>query len=124
SVVALTFCRKRRADCLRGAAKFRQRMEVVIRRVEAMDFELRAGRRQLRERLFEPRDVGRLFGGMNEALIPEPCRREMCGHDGPPSGGLYSGEVRPRVSPRHGVYECCEGANGPRAGGPGVPGSP
>ena len=85
-VVALAFGLQRRSDCLRGAAKFRQRMEVAIGRIKAMDFELQPGRGEPRELLFETRDVGCLFGGMNEALIPEPCRRGFCGHVSPPIG--------------------------------------
>ena len=59
------------ADHLCGAAEFRQRMEKMIGRIEAVDFELHAGACGRIECRLQPLDIGRLFDRMNEALIPD-----------------------------------------------------
>src|SRR5262245_47914526 len=60
------------ADGLRRAAKFRQRMEQVVGRIEAMDLEPDAGTGGCVQQRLQPPDVGRLLDRMDEALIPQP----------------------------------------------------
>src|SRR5262249_5135574 len=60
------------ADGLRRAAEFRQRMEEVVGRIEAMDLEADAGTGGCVEQCFQPLDVGRLLDPMDEAPIPQP----------------------------------------------------
>jgi hypothetical protein len=42
-IISCAFGLERVADCLRGAAEFRQRVEEMIGRIETVDFELDAG---------------------------------------------------------------------------------
>ena len=73
------------ADRLRRAAKFRQRMEEVVRRIEAMDLEPHAWTGSRVEQRLQPLDVGRLLGRMDEALIPQPGGTGRFGHALSPS---------------------------------------
>ena len=83
-VIALAFDLQCSADRLRGAAKLGQRMEKAIRRIKPVHLELQAGSGHLCELPFKARDIGRLFGRVNKALIPEPRRRGICSHLSPP----------------------------------------
>jgi len=73
-VVAVALRFDRVADHLRSAAKFRQRVEMTIGRVEAVDFEADIGRRNLIEKRLQPSDVRGLLDRMDEALIPDSSR--------------------------------------------------
>ncbi len=68
------------ADRLRGAAEFRQRMEQMIGRIEAVYFEpdTRTGHRI--QQALQPLDIGRLLGRMDEALVPQPGGRRRLSH--------------------------------------------
>src|SRR5262249_4767306 len=68
------------ADGLRRAAEFRQRMEEVVGRVEAMDLEPNVGTGGCVEQCLQPLDVGRLLDRMDEALIPQPGGTGGFGH--------------------------------------------
>src|SRR5262249_45785824 len=68
------------ADGLRRAAEFRQRMEQVVGRVEAMDLEPNVGTGGCIEQCLQPLDVGRLLDRMDEALIPQPGGTGRFGH--------------------------------------------
>jgi len=63
---------ERVADRLRGAAEFRQRVEQMIGRIEAVYFEpvTRTGHRI--QAPLQPLDIGRLLGRVDEALVPQP----------------------------------------------------
>ena len=69
-VISRAFRLQRVADGLRGAAEFRQRMEVLVGRVETMDLELEIGAGDRIDQSLQPLDVGRLLDGMDEALVP------------------------------------------------------
>ena len=71
-IVARLLGGQRIADDLGGAAELGQRMEGMVRRIEAVDLEIHAGGRDLGQHRLQPLDVGRLFDGMNEALVPDP----------------------------------------------------
>ena len=73
------------ADRLRRAAEFRQRMEEVVGRIEAMDLEPDARTGSRVEQRLQLLDVGRLLGWMNEALIPQPGGTGRFGHALSPS---------------------------------------
>jgi hypothetical protein len=75
---------ERVADRLRGAAEFRQRMEEMVGRIEAMDLEPDVGTGGCIQRRLQPLDVGRLLGRMDEALIPQPGGTGGFGHTLPP----------------------------------------
>ena len=83
-IVARALRLERVADRLRGAAKFRQRMEVMVGRIEAMDFEPDAGTGGRVQQRLQPLDVGRLLGRMDEALIPDAGGTGGFGHALPP----------------------------------------
>src|SRR5262245_23210759 len=84
-VVSLTLRVQSIADGLRRAAKFRQRMEQVVGRIEAMDLEPDAGTGGCVQQRLEPLDVGRLLDRMDEALIPQPGGTGRFGHTLSPS---------------------------------------
>ncbi|TMJ28628.1 MAG: hypothetical protein E6G96_11435, partial [Alphaproteobacteria bacterium] len=71
-IIARTFGLDRVADGLRGTTEFGQRMEVTIRRIEAVHLEPNAGRGGGVQRALQPFDVRRLLGRMDKALIPDP----------------------------------------------------
>src|SRR5262249_19966818 len=86
------------ADRLRRAAEFRQRMEEVVGRVEAMDLEPAAGTGGYVEQPLQPLDVGRLLDRMDEALIPQPGGTGRFGHALSPSvNGARPGEATLRL---------------------------
>src|SRR5262245_39306998 len=90
-VVSLALRVQSVADGLRRAAEFRQRMEEVVRRIEAMDLEPDAS---VEQRL-QPLDIGRLLDRMDEALIPQPGGTGRFGHT------LYPNVNDARPSDRH-----------------------
>ena len=63
---------QRVADRLRGAAEFRQRVEQMIGRIEAVDLEPDAGTGCRVQQTLQPLDVGSLLDRVDEALIPQP----------------------------------------------------
>ena len=69
-VISRAFRFQRVADRLRGATEFRERMKVLVRRVEAMDLEFEIGAGDRIEQSLQPLDVGRLLDGVDEALVP------------------------------------------------------
>ena len=73
------------ADGLRRAAEFRQRMEEVVGRIEAMDLEPDARSGSRVEQRLQLLDVARLLDRMNEALIPQPRGTGRFGHALSPS---------------------------------------
>lgn len=73
------------ADGLRRAAEFRQRMEEVVGRIEAMDLEPDAGTGGCVEQRLQSLYVGRLLDRMDEALIPQPGGTGRFGHTLSPS---------------------------------------
>src|SRR6266566_9756374 len=81
------------ADGLRRAAEFRQRMEEVIGRIEAMDLEPDAGTGGCVEQRLQPLDVGRLLDRMDEALIPQPGGTGRFGHTLSPASTLRLGDA-------------------------------
>src|SRR5215470_19972278 len=84
-VVSLTLRVQSIADGLRRAAKFRQRMEQVVGRIEAMDLEPDAGTGGCVQQRLQSLDVGRLLDRMDEALIPKPGGTGRFGHTLSPS---------------------------------------
>ena len=74
-IVAGALCFECIADGLRRAAKFGQRMEMSVGRVEAMHLEPRRRDRDMVEKSLQALDVRRLLDRMNKALIPDPGRR-------------------------------------------------
>ena len=79
-VISRAFGFERVADRLRGAAEFRQRMEQMVGRIEAVDLEPDAGGGGRVQQRLQPLDVGRLLDRMDEALIPQPGGRGLFGH--------------------------------------------
>jgi hypothetical protein len=65
------------ADDLRGAAEFRQCMESMGGRIEAMNFEADARARDTVEQRLESLNIRSLFDRMDEALVPDP-RLTLC----------------------------------------------
>ena len=58
------------ADGLRGATEFRERVKMLVGRVETMDLEFDTGAGDQVEQVLQPLDVRRLFDRMDEALVP------------------------------------------------------
>ena len=58
SVVSRAFCLKSVADRLRGAAEFRQRMDIMVGRFEAANLEFDAGRSRCIKQILQLFDVG------------------------------------------------------------------
>src|SRR5262249_7381680 len=84
-VVSLALRVESIADGLRSAAEFRQRMEEVVGRIEAMDLEPDAGTGGCVQQRLQPLDVGRLLDRMDEALISQPGGTGRFGHTLSPS---------------------------------------
>jgi hypothetical protein len=77
SIVSRAFCHQSIADRLRGAAEFRQRMEQMIGRIEAVYFEpVTLTGHRIQETL-QPLDIGSLLGRVDEALVPQPGGRGL-----------------------------------------------
>ena len=80
AIVSLALRFQSVADGLRGAAEFRQRMEEMVGRIEAMDLELDAGTGGCVQQRLQPFDVRFLLDWMDEALIPQPGGMGRFGH--------------------------------------------
>ena len=72
-VISRAFGFQRVADRLRGATELRERMKVLVGRVEAVDLELEIGTGDRIDQSLQPLDVGRLLDGMDEALVSHAC---------------------------------------------------
>src|SRR5262245_12359332 len=71
---------ERVADRLRGAAEFGERVEEVVRRIEAMHFEADAGSGHRLQQRLQPLDVRSLLHRMDKALVPQSGRARRLSH--------------------------------------------
>jgi hypothetical protein len=71
------------ADRLRGTAKFRQRVEKMVGRFQAVNLEPDTRTGCCIQQSLQALDIGSLLGRVNEALIPQPGRTRWLSHEWP-----------------------------------------